>query len=250
MKRVAACLIILIIVLVSTVNLEVKYYTWRNRLDLEVKDLQIITAGPSSSSINTTPHKYGIYMYLGCTVSPFASVLWHVTQAVKVCDSSNSDRLCDVKMKKDYDYTELAFKAKEWLLSDRFSEMLDQNEVIVKLDDDTIISKDILDGMVDEFMRSDCKFAGVMRENPDGLFWVTGSLFLVKAGYLKQQLRDNVVALDYYRQAEDVQISDLLNIRDRKSVCNLDMNVFKHRYYEDHRMLIRYKPYIKCQQKS
>ncbi|KAG9060852.1 hypothetical protein KI688_007921 [Linnemannia hyalina] len=244
LKKIIIGSVILMIVLVSTVNIEVEYYTWRNRLDLEVSDLHMITTG-SSSSLKPTTSMYGIYMYLGCTVSPFASVLWHVTQAVKVCDLSNSDRMCDVKMSKDYDYDELGLKAQEWLQSGRFSQIVDQNEVIVKLDDDTIVSKDVLDDLVDAFIKSDCKFAGAMRE-ADGFFWSSGPLFLVKTDYLKQQLRENGAELQYHKKHEDVQMSALLALQDRKSVCNIDVNTFKHRYYEDNRMLIRYKPYVKC----
>ncbi|KAF9139017.1 hypothetical protein BGX21_007529, partial [Mortierella sp. AD011] len=161
LKKAIICLIILVIVLGCTVNLEAMYYTRKNRMDLEINDLHMITV-ESSSSPNPVNHKYGMYMYLGCTVSPFASVFWHVTQAVKVCDFSSRGP-CDVKLKRDYTYDELGFKAQEWLQSDQFSQMLIQNEVIVKLDDDTIISKDILDYLVDKFVKSDCKLAGAMR---------------------------------------------------------------------------------------
>ncbi|KAF9368326.1 hypothetical protein BGX21_006653, partial [Mortierella sp. AD011] len=78
----------------------------------------------------------------------------------------------------------------------------------------------------------------------DGLFWSDGPLFLVKADYLKQQLRDNGNELQKYGKHEDVQMSALLNLRDRKSVCNIDVNKFKHRYYQDNRMTILYKPYV------
>ncbi|KAF9323661.1 hypothetical protein BG006_001250 [Podila minutissima] len=232
LKKIIIGLVILMIALVSTVNIEVEYYTWKNRLDLEVSDLHMITTG-SSSSLKPT------------TSIPFASVLWHVTQAVKVCDLSNSDRMCDAKMSKDYDYDELGLKAQEWLQSDRFSQIVDQNEVIVKLDDDTIVSKDVLDDLVDAFIKSDCKFAGAIRQT-DGFFWSSGPLFLVKTDYLKQQLRDNGAVLQHHKKHEDVQMSALLALQDRKSVCNIDVNTFKHRYYEDNRMLIRYKPYVKC----
>ncbi|KAF9156191.1 hypothetical protein DFQ26_009443 [Actinomortierella ambigua] len=245
-KKALLTLAVVTIILSSVMNIQVEYYTWRNRLDLEVDGLNMLTPGSSSSRPpTTTTTKYGMYMYLGCTASPFASVLWHVTQAVKVCDASSSDRLCDVKTQRDYPYDELAYKAREWLLSDRFSQMLDENEVIIKLDDDTIVSKDAIDGLVEEFVRADCKFAGVMRQS-NGLFWSNGPLFLIKADYLKQQLRENGKELQYHRKAEDVQMSAMLNLRDHKSVCNIDVNAFRHRYYEDSRMIIRYKPYVKC----
>ncbi|KAG0300545.1 hypothetical protein BGZ98_009094 [Dissophora globulifera] len=245
LKKVIICLAMLITLLGFTVNFEVLYYTERNRLDLPVTDLQMITVR-SPSSLEATSHKYGMYMYLGCTVSPFASVFWHVTQAVKVCDLSSSGQ-CDVKLKKDYTYDELGFKATEWLQSERFSQMLNESEVIVKLDDDTIIPKNILDDMVDQFVKSDCKFAGAMRvRDYDGLYWSSGPLILVKADHFKQQLRDNGEELLKFGKHEDVQMSAMLDLRDPKLVCNIDVDQFKHRYYRDNRMTIRFEPYTKC----
>ncbi|KAF9971893.1 hypothetical protein BGZ73_005061 [Actinomortierella ambigua] len=244
-KKAIFIMVLLVIILSSVVNIQFEYYTWRNRMDLEVPELQMLTTGSSSSPKPATTTKYGMYMYLGCSASPFASVLWHVTQAIKVCDRSTSDRMCDVKMSKDYDYDVLALKAQEWLQSDRFTQMLDENEVIVKLDDDTIISKDSLDGMVEEFVRSECKFAGVMRES-NGLYWSSGPLYLVKSNFMKQQLRENSQEFQYHSKYEDVQLSSVLNLRDWKLVCNVDTSAFKHRYYEDSRMTIRYKSYVKC----
>ncbi|KAG0239771.1 hypothetical protein BGW41_007486 [Actinomortierella wolfii] len=200
-----------------------------------------------TSTQKPTPPKYGMFLYLGCTASPFASVLWHVTQAVKVCDRSNSDQLCDVKMSNDYTYDELGLKSVEWLGSDRFRQMTDQNEIIVKLDDDTIISKDIMDGLVESFSKSKCKFAGIMRRRQeDGLYWSSGPLMLVKTNHLRQQLQNNFDRLRYNTKHEDVGFSDMLSIRNPEDVCNVDLSLFRHRYYEDSRMTIRYKPYVKC----
>jgi len=247
LKRILIVFIILFVILVSTINVEVEYYTWRNRLDTEVSGLQVISGNPTSmSSSRINVPKYGIYMYLGCTVSSFASVFWHVTQAVKVCDRLNSDRLCDYKMTEDYDYNLLARKARAWLLSDRYAQMVDENEVLVKLDDDTIVSKDTLDEMVSQFADSDCLLAGMVRQAENGMFWNTGALYMVKTSHLKKQLKENSDVLSKYDKAEDVQFAELMNITDKNLVCSLDPNAFKHRYYEDGRISIRYKEYVKC----
>ncbi|KAG0056591.1 hypothetical protein BGZ83_004373 [Gryganskiella cystojenkinii] len=247
LKKLLILLIIMIFILVSTMNLEVDYHTWRNRMEVGVLDLKIITARSlDRNAAHLGKTKYDIYMYLGCTASPFAAVFWTISQAVKVCDLHSADRMCDVKLTRDYTYDELAIKTTEWLNSERFQEMLDQNEVLVKLDDDTIVSKDTLDGMVADFVQSECKFAGTMRQTQAGLFWASGPLFLVKTDYMKQQLRDNGHVLQYYTKEEDVQMSDLLSIYDKNLVCSLDVDAFKHRYYEDRRVSIRYKPYVKC----
>ncbi|KAF9919495.1 hypothetical protein FBU30_010962 [Linnemannia zychae] len=238
LKLTLACLIIFLILIISMANVEVEYNTWRNRLDLEIDNVHMIT-GKSSSLSKSDTTKYGIYMYIGCSASPLAAAFWHFTQAVKVCDPSNPDRMCDVKVKKDYSYEKLGLKSQEWLQSNRFSQMLDENEVIVKLDDDTIITKDVLNGMVEDFARSDCKMAGAVRQTDFGRYWISGPFLMVKADYLKKRLHENWDFLPYTEKSEDMQMAALLDIYESEDVCNVDINAFRHRYYEDSRMVIR-----------
>ncbi|KAG0251833.1 hypothetical protein BG011_007355, partial [Mortierella polycephala] len=232
--------------LVSTMRLQTEYHTWRNRMDVEV-NLRVLSGNSSTTTASVAAAAaYEIYMYIGCTVSPFAAVLWHFNQAVKVCDAANLDSACNIKMKKNYDYDELAFKAKDWLLSEEFNAIMDKNEVIVKLDDDTIIAKDTLDRLVGEFMAGDCQYAGNMRYHGDErIFWSNGPLFMVKTGHLRRMLKENSNVLSYFKKAEDVQMGALLRITDDKLVCNVNLDTFRHRYYEDKRLSIRYKPYVK-----
>ncbi|KAF9580985.1 hypothetical protein BGW38_002161, partial [Lunasporangiospora selenospora] len=244
-KKFILLFLIMVLIFATTLRVDVHYNTWRSRVDLELFDLQLISANPSTLSKPFTT-KYGMYMYLGCTASPLASIFWHVSQAVKVCDLSSADRMCDVKLKSDYNYDQLGLKAGEWLQSDEFSQMLNQNDVVIKLDDDTFVLKDDLDSMVDTFVKSDCLLAGAIRKNQEGLYWSGGGLMLMKADVLKQKLGENAHILQGYRAYDDVQVSAVFDIRDPKYVCNIDINSFKHRYYTDSRMTISFTPYIKC----
>ncbi|KAF9177612.1 hypothetical protein BGZ51_008522, partial [Haplosporangium sp. Z 767] len=207
--------------LASTMRLQTEYHTWRNRMDFEV-NVRVLSGNSSNTATSVAAAvPYEIYMYIGCTVSPFAAVLWHFNQAVKVCDADNLDNACNVKMKKNYDYDELAYKAKDWLLSEEFSAIMDRSEVIVKLDDDTIIAKDTLDRLVEEFAAADCLYAGNMRYHGDErIFWSNGPLFMVKTKYLRKMLTENREVLSYFRKAEDVQMGSTLRITDDKLVCN------------------------------
>ncbi|KAF8984676.1 hypothetical protein BGZ46_007277 [Entomortierella lignicola] len=210
-------------------------------MDIEVIQLPVISGKTSHPSVD-----YGIFMYIGCTLSPFTAVMWHFTEAVKVCSVDNKDRHCNVRLKQNYNADMLGLKARDWMMSEEFKTMLDTKKVIVKVDDDTIISKDVLEGLVNEFAASDYKYAGNMRRAENQIIWSNGPLFMVKSDYMRQQLRDNFRTLDYYKKEEDVQMGDLLGITNFKDVCNIDVDVFRHRFYEDKRMEIRFKPYISC----
>ncbi|KAF9917731.1 hypothetical protein BX616_000092 [Lobosporangium transversale] len=225
----------------STLRLQADYFSWRNRMEFEVENIRVLKGKDPSNSV-----KYDIFMYIGCTVSPFAAVLWHFNQAVKVCDADNLDSSCNIKMNKNYNYDFLGHKAKDWLLSSDFNTLLDRSDVVVKLDDDTIISKTILDNLVSEFAAADCKYAGNMRKTQAGFYWSNGPLFMVKTDYLRSKLKDNSGVLSYYNKAEDVQMGALLDITNSDLICNVDLDTFRHRYYEDKRLSIRYKPYITC----
>ncbi|KAF9946854.1 hypothetical protein BGZ72_011084 [Mortierella alpina] len=198
------------------------------------------------STFDKAPVRYDIYMYIGCTVSPFAAALWHFNQAIRVCDADNLDSECTFKMNQNYDYEILGIKAKHWLMSKEFDAVLERNEIVVKLDDDTIISKDILDKLVHEFSSSECVFAGNMRKTKEGYYWSNGPLFMVKTGFLRTRISKGADVLSRFNKAEDVQMGALLAIEDESQVCNVDLAAFRHRYYEDERMTIRYKPYVKC----
>ncbi|KAF9585694.1 hypothetical protein BGW38_001178 [Lunasporangiospora selenospora] len=233
--------------LYSSFQLQGEYHIWRNKLEYKISELKVLSGKPLTAISKTTAVAYEMYIYVGCTISPFASVLWHFNQAVKVCDAKNNDNQCSVKLKQNYDYNELAFKAKDWLLSEEFGALLNKSQIIVKLDDDTIIPKETLDGLVQEFSESDCLFAGNMRYYGDErVFWSDGPLFMVKSAYLHKMLQENAEVMDRFRKAEDVQMGALLNIKDPKLVCNVDIDAFRHRYYEDKRLVIRFNPYIKC----
>ncbi|KAF9571315.1 hypothetical protein EC968_000755 [Mortierella alpina] len=238
-RKAALWLIIGAIVFISTLRFEVDYHEWRNRMEEEEGNLPILTG---KDTYRTSPVLYDIYMYIGCTVSPFAAALWHFNQAIKVCDADNLDGECTVKMERNYDYEVLGMKAKHWLLSKEFGAILDRNEIVVKLDDDTIISKDILDRLVREFSSSECVFAGNMRKTKEGYYWSNGPLFMVKTDFLRGRLSKGAEVLNQFVKAEDVQMGALLAIEDERQVCNVDLSAFRHRYYEDERMTIRYKP--------
>ncbi|KAI1288993.1 hypothetical protein EDD11_009451 [Mortierella claussenii] len=212
-------------------------------MESEVDHLHTLSGNNSVSSPKTN---YDIYMYIGCTISPLAAVFWHFNQAIKVCDEGNLDSACSIKMKRNYSYDSLGRKAKDWLLSDDFNAVISRNDVVVKLDDDTIISKTVLDALVQEFAASDCNYAGNMRKSEEGFYWSDGPLLMVKTDYVRAKIKENRDVLDFYDKAEDVQMGALLNITSDSLVCNVDLDVFRHRFYEDKRLSIRFKPYVTC----
>ncbi|KAG0229947.1 hypothetical protein BGW42_001275 [Actinomortierella wolfii] len=197
---------------------------------------------------------YSGFVYKSCTETLSFGYTWFSNIFNIVCDRRDRSPLCNFWVKSSSGYTSLGEKSLNLWNYVRHAAANEVAEIVLKIDDDTIIQKHVFDKLIDDFARKPCKLMGVFWGDDNGAngsyFWPLGRLYIFKRSALPPIDSPRWRALDgKFSNAEDVQMGYLLNITDPAYVCKLGMTeYFWHAAYGetdegwDKRVEIKFRP--------
>jgi hypothetical protein len=198
--------------------------------------LRLNSTGDSSE---TNIHKTMIAIMKGVTSSKLEDYTYVQTISKYVCDKSTQGR-CDIRLKSDYTYDVLGHKTKEFLDALCTSKK-DLPELLIKIDDDSIIGKNELNLLINDFMASTCIYGGPMGGYSKPYVWAQGSFYLIKrAGLERICARDRKIIEDLGGDHEDVYVGYLLDIASSDLACEIGGYTAWHKEYSDNRVKIQY----------
>ncbi|KAF9972354.1 hypothetical protein BGZ73_004542 [Actinomortierella ambigua] len=169
---------------------------------------------------------YNGFVYKPCVDTMSFGYTWFTNIFNVVCDRQDKSPMCNLRIKSSSGYSSLGEKSLNlWKLVQRAPKA---TEIIVKLDDDTIIQKHVLDAIIDDFASKPCVLGGLLHSD-GGWYWPLGRLYMFKKSALPPPNSPLWLANgDQYRNAEDVQMGYLINVTDPKLICQIDPAKFWH----------------------
>jgi hypothetical protein len=144
-----------------------------------IKDEQHTEARAILTQVTAAGTKYNGFVYKSCAETFSFGYTWFTNYFNVVCDTNDDSKLCTIWMENSKGHDLLGEKALNlWKLVHSSEE---SEEIIVKLDDDTMIQKRVLAEFVDEFSKNkDCVIAGVMNYWGDDFQWPLGRLYITR----------------------------------------------------------------------
>ncbi|KAG0248341.1 hypothetical protein BG011_000177 [Mortierella polycephala] len=183
--------------------------------------------------------KYSGFVYKSCAETFSFGYTWFTNSFNVVCDAKDVSALCTLKMENANGYETLGEKSLNlWRFVHSSN---DVEEIIVKIDDDTMIQKHLFDEFIDEFAKRDAIIAGMINTWGGEFYWPLGRLYMFKRSALPPS--DSVLWANAttFNKFEDAQIGYLINTTDIELTYHLDEERFWHADFEDDRVKIVFK---------
>ncbi|KAG0253553.1 hypothetical protein DFQ27_007344 [Actinomortierella ambigua] len=186
---------------------------------------------------------------------------WFSTTFNIVCDRQDTSPLCTLRIKTSGSNGQSSLGEKSlklWKLVSRSSggggggdggsaataavtAVATTANIIVKLDDETIIQKHVLDEFIDDFARKPCIVAGIPHNSNnnnnggDGRYWPLSKLYMFKKSALPPVDSPLWLAKSgrQFMNAEHVQMAHLINVTDPALVCQIDTSKFWHGDFDE-----------------
>jgi len=232
-RLVALAIVILTICITSLLHFELDLRTILDRSEKRGSSLvknQVTASG--------TP--YTAFVHKSCAETFTFGYTWFTNSFNVVCDSNDPSPLCTLKMENPNGYDTLGEKSLNlWKYVRRSN---DVEDIIIKIDDDTMIQKHVFDAFVDEFAkRKNNSIAGIMNTWGGEFYWPLGRLYMFKKSFLPPAddfLWQNAT---FFNKWEDCQIGYLIQEKNVDHTYYLEPEQFWHANFEDSRVKIDFK---------
>ncbi|KAJ1767498.1 hypothetical protein IW140_005459 [Coemansia sp. RSA 1813] len=178
-----------------------------------------------------------VFMFRGDFSSPLYDLFSLHKRATRYCDKDTNADGCDVKLPRNYKWSNLSDKLLDAL--EHMCKAPEKTDFYVKIDDDLIMSESKLDEVMKVMATTDCQIAGGIARDY-GFYWAVGKIYIFKRAIL-EKICSQVPITNMYFIGEDMTFGSLLNTTDRSMFCNLGRpQNHWHKDYEDHRVTIKY----------
>ncbi|KAG0241685.1 hypothetical protein BGW41_005560 [Actinomortierella wolfii] len=194
--------------------------------------------------------KYAGFLHKSCADTLSFGYTWFSTIFNIACDKSDPSPLCTVRLDNSNGYVSLGEKS--LALWKQVNEAEDLPDIIVKLDDDTIIQKNVLDDFVDYFASKPCFIGGTMvpwKDEKYNFWWPLGRLYMFKRSSMPAKESERWKIAEEFNKYEDGQIGYIMGAptETQDHICWLDGNRYWHSKYTeedqgwDKRMEIKFR---------
>ncbi|KAG0042652.1 hypothetical protein BGZ83_000210, partial [Gryganskiella cystojenkinii] len=176
--------------------------------------------GAMLNQVTASGTKYTAFVHKSCAETFTFGYSWFTTAFNIVCDSEDPSRLCNLWIENSNGYETLGQKSLNlWKL---VHAMDSAEEIVIKIDDDTLIQKHVLDEFIDNFARKkECKVAGMINRWGDEFHWPLGRLYLFKKWALPATGDARWEEAMRFERWEDAQIGFLVGATEVPMVCDL-----------------------------
>ncbi|KAG0013259.1 hypothetical protein BGZ81_001150 [Podila clonocystis] len=180
--------------------------------------------------------KYLGFVHKSCAETISFGYTWFTTIFNIACDKNDPSPLCTVWLENSNGYVSLGEKSLAlWKL---VHDTEDTPDIIVKLDDDTIIQKHLLDEWVDAFAKSPAVIGGTMvkweKEGmPYDFWWPLGRLYMYKKSAMPPSTSHVWENASEFNKWEDGQIGYIMGVptKDAHRIFWVDDTRFSHSQY-------------------
>ncbi|KAF9972355.1 hypothetical protein BGZ73_004543 [Actinomortierella ambigua] len=174
------------------------------------------------------------FVHKSCAETLSFGYTWFSTIYNIACDKNDPSPLCTIWLENSNGYVSLGEKS--LALWKQVHETENIPDIVVKLDDDTIIQKQVLDEFIDYFSTQPCIIAGTMvswkDENYD-FWWPLGRLYMYKRSAMPHKSSHIWESASFFNKYEDGQIGYIMGVptNDTKRICWLADNKYYHTNY-------------------
>ncbi|KAG0012398.1 hypothetical protein BGZ82_002613 [Podila clonocystis] len=178
--------------------------------------------------------KYLGFVHKSCAETISFGYTWFTTIFNIACDTNDPSPLCTVWLKNSNGYVSLGEKSLAlWKL---VHDTEGTPDIIVKLDDDTIIQKHLLDEWIDAFAKSSAVIGGTMVEwKKDGydFWWPLGRLYMYKKSAMPASTSHIWESASEFNKYEDGQIGYIMGVptKDNHRIFWVNATQFAHSKY-------------------
>ncbi|KAG0081809.1 hypothetical protein BGZ93_006790 [Podila epicladia] len=178
--------------------------------------------------------KYLGFVHKPCTETIAFGYTWFTTIYNIVCDKNDPSPLCTVWLENSNGYESLGEKS--LALWKFVHDTEDTPDIVVKLDDDTVIQKQILDEFIDDFAKSPAVIGGTMNKwTADGydFWWPLGRLYMYKKSAMPESTSHIWENASHFNKYEDGQIGYIMDVptNDNNRIFRVNETRFHHSHY-------------------
>ncbi|KAF9963456.1 hypothetical protein BGZ70_007408 [Mortierella alpina] len=196
--------------------------------------------GPIKNQVTASGTPYTAFVHKLCAETFSFGYSWFTNTFNIVCDPNDVSPLCTIKMDNSNGYDSLGEKSLSLWKYVQNSD--DVEDIIIKIDDDTMIQKHVFDEFVDEFAkRTDNSIAGVMNTWGGDFYWPLGRLYMFRKSFLPPAddfLWQNAT---FFNKWEDCQLGYLIQEKNVSRTFYLEAERFYHSTFQDARVNITFK---------
>ncbi|CAO3568864.1 unnamed protein product [Mortierella alpina] len=195
---------------------------------------------PILNQVTASGTPYTAFVHKLCAETFSFGYSWFTNTFNIVCDPYDQSPLCTIKMGNSNGYDSLGEKSLSLWKYVHTSD--DVEDIIIKIDDDTMIQKHVFDEFVDEFAkRTDNSIAGVINTWGGEFYWPLGRLYMFKKSSLPPA--DNFLWQNatFFNKWEDCQLGYLIHEQNVSRTFYLEAERFYHSKFEDARVKINFK---------
>ncbi|KAG0051079.1 hypothetical protein BGZ83_004111 [Gryganskiella cystojenkinii] len=195
------------------------------------------------SHVTASGTKYTGFVYKSCAETFSFGYTWFTNYFNVVCDTGDLSPRCTLRIENSKGYDNLGEKSLNlWKMVHTSDEA---EEIIVKLDDDTMIQKHVLDEFIDKFAKNKkCILAGMVGRWEDTFFWPLGRLYMYKKRALPPAGHIRWENATTFNKWEDGQIGYLIGTTEQSTVCDFGddaLERFAHAELKSDRVDIKFK---------
>ncbi|KAF9566417.1 hypothetical protein EC968_003761 [Mortierella alpina] len=195
---------------------------------------------PVKSQVTAAGTRYTAFVHKSCAETFSFGYSWFTNEFNIVCDPKDPSPLCTLKMDSSNGYDTLGEKSLNLWKYVHGSD--DVEDIIIKIDDDTMIQKHVFDEFVDEFAsRADNTIAGLMNTWGGEFYWPLGRLYMFKKSHLPPAGDFLWTNATFFNKWEDCQLGYLIHEQNVSRTFYLESERFWHSTFEDVRVKIDFK---------
>ncbi|KAF9932087.1 hypothetical protein BGZ75_009118 [Mortierella antarctica] len=195
---------------------------------------------PIKNQVTASGTRYTAFVHKLCAETFTFGYSWFTNSFNIVCDTLDPSPLCTLKVENSNGYNTLGEKSLN--LWKYVHQSDDVEDIIVKIDDDTMIQKHVFDEFVDEFAnRTDNTIAGVMNTWGGEFYWPLGRLYMFKKSHLPPAGDFLWTNATFFNKWEDCQLGYLIQEQNVSRTYYLESERFFHSTFEDARVKIGFK---------
>ncbi|KAF9282089.1 hypothetical protein BGZ68_006215 [Mortierella alpina] len=196
--------------------------------------------GLVKNQVTASGTRYTAFVLKSCAETFTFGYSWFTNTFNVVCDSQDTSPLCTLRFENAAGYDTLGEKSLN--LWKYVHQSNDVEEIIIKIDDDTMIQKHVFDEFVDEFAkRRDNTLAGMINTWGGEFYWPLGRLYMFKKSYLPPADDFYWKNATFFNKWEDCQIGYIIHEQNIHRTYELDSERFWHQNFEDNRVKIDFK---------
>ncbi|KAG0253554.1 hypothetical protein DFQ27_007345 [Actinomortierella ambigua] len=180
--------------------------------------------------------KYVGFVHKSCAETMSFGYTWFSTIYNIACDKNDPSPLCTVWLENSNGYVSLGEKSLAlWKMVHQAEDIPD---IVVKLDDDTIIQKHVLDEFIDNFAKQPCVIGGTMvkwAKDEYDFWWPLGRLYMFKRSAMPPSSSHIWTSASDFNKYEDGQIGYIMGVptNDTEHICWLDGEKYAHSQYKE-----------------